>query len=62
MVKDFGGVALPEGDPPHRYVFVVHVLDVESLGVSDEISPAMAGFNLRFHTIARALLIPVYGY
>ena len=49
MVKDFGGVALPEGDPPHRYVFVVHVLDVESLGVSDEISPAMAGFNLRFH-------------
>jgi hypothetical protein len=23
---------------------------------------SMAGFNLRFHTIARALLIPVYGY
>jgi phosphatidylethanolamine-binding protein (PEBP) family uncharacterized protein len=43
-------------------VFAVHALDVESLGVSDEISPAMAGFNLRFHTIARALLIPVYGY
>ena len=49
MVKDFGGAALPEGDPPHRYVFAVHALDVESLGVSDEISPAMVGFNLRFH-------------
>jgi hypothetical protein len=35
---------------------------VESLDVDDEVSPAVAGFNLRFHTIARALLIPVYGF
>ena len=56
------GAAPPGGDPPYRYVFAVHALGVESLGVSDEISPAMAGFNLRFHTIARALLIPVYSY
>ena len=60
--KDFGGGAPPKGDPPHRYVFAVHALDVESLGVNDEISPAVAGFNLRFHTIGRAVLIPVYGY
>jgi Raf kinase inhibitor-like YbhB/YbcL family protein len=38
------------------------VLGMESLGLGDEISPAMAGFTLRFHAIARALLIPVYGY
>ena len=43
-------------------MFAVHALDVEALGVNDEISPAVAGFNLRFHTIARAVLIPVYGY
>ena len=62
------GSGLPAGafhvrsDPPHRYVFAVHALDVESLDVNDEISPAVAGFNLGFHTIARALLIPVYSH
>lgn len=60
--KDFGGAAPPAGDPPHRYVFAVHALDVPALDVDDSISPAVAGFNLRFHTIARALIIPVYGH
>ena len=59
--KDFGGAAPPAGDLPHRYVFAVHALDVESLDVNDEISPAVAGFNLRFHTIARAVMIPLIG-
>jgi Raf kinase inhibitor-like YbhB/YbcL family protein len=59
--KDFGGAAPPAGAPPHRYVFAVHALDVEVLeGVDDTITPAVAGFNLTFHTIARAVLIPVY--
>jgi Raf kinase inhibitor-like YbhB/YbcL family protein len=60
--KDFGGTAPPQGDPPHRYVFAVHALDVEKLGVDSDVSAAVAGFNLRFHTIARGLLIPVYGH
>ena len=60
--KDWGGAAPPAGDPPHRYVFAVHALDVESLDIDDSVTPAVAGFNLRFHTIARALLIPVYGH
>ncbi|TVZ04490.1 YbhB/YbcL family Raf kinase inhibitor-like protein [Trebonia kvetii] len=60
--KDFGGAAPPQGDEPHRYIFAVHALDVENLGIDGSVSPAVTGFNLRFHTIARGLLIPVYGH
>ena len=60
--NDFGGAAPPQGDPPHRYVFAVHALDTEKLDITPDVSPAVAGFNLRFHTIARGLLIPVYGH
>jgi Raf kinase inhibitor-like YbhB/YbcL family protein len=60
--KDFGGAAPPEGDPAHRYVFTVYALDTDHLGVDSDVSPAVAGFNLRFHTIARAYIIPVFGH
>jgi len=60
--KDFGGAAPPAGDPPHRYVFAVHALDIETLGIDSDVTPAVAGFNLRFHTIARGIVIPVFGH
>ena len=59
--KEFGGAAPPPGDP-HRYVFTVHALDVESLGIGSDVSPAVAGFNITAHTLARASIVPQYGH
>ncbi|MBV9380392.1 MAG: YbhB/YbcL family Raf kinase inhibitor-like protein [Streptosporangiaceae bacterium] len=60
--NDFGGAAPPAGDPPHRYVFAVHAVDQEKLGVEPDATPAVGGFNLRFHTIGRGLLVALYGH
>jgi Raf kinase inhibitor-like YbhB/YbcL family protein len=56
----YGGAAPPPGDRPHRYVFAVHALDVDRLEVGAEATPAYVGFNLAFHTLARATIRPTY--
>jgi Raf kinase inhibitor-like YbhB/YbcL family protein len=52
----YGGAAPPPGDRQHRYVFAVHAVDVPVLDVTPEATPAVVGFNLAFHTLARATL------
>src|SRR5687767_6547225 len=56
----YGGAAPPAGDRPHRYVFAVHALDVDRLDVTPDATPAYVGFNLAFHTLARAVIRPTF--
>ncbi len=44
----------------HRYHFVVHAVDVATLGVPRTATPAFLGFNLYSHTLARAHIVPTF--
>jgi Raf kinase inhibitor-like YbhB/YbcL family protein len=54
------GAAPPPGHGKHRYFFVVHAVDVESLGIGRDATPAFLGFNLFSHTLGRAMIVPWY--
>ncbi|MDK3254920.1 YbhB/YbcL family Raf kinase inhibitor-like protein [Blastococcus capsensis] len=54
------GAAPPAGHGPHRYFVVVHAVDIDRLDVDADATPAVLGFNLFFHTLARATLIATY--
>jgi Raf kinase inhibitor-like YbhB/YbcL family protein len=54
------GAAPPLGHGPHRYFIVVHAVDTDALDVSADTTPAVLGFNLFGHTLARASLVATY--
>lgn len=57
----FGGACPPIGDKAHRYIFTVHALDVETLGLDKNANPALVGFMLNSHTISKASMISYFG-
>ncbi|SJN15689.1 Phospholipid-binding protein [Micrococcus lylae] len=59
-VKGFVGAAPPAGHGEHRYVFTVHAVDVESLDIPEDATPAFLGFNLFTHGIARGSIHATY--
>lgn len=54
------GAAPPKGDRDHRYIFAVHALDTDKLDIKPDATPALLGFNITFHVIARATLTALY--
>lgn len=59
-IAQYLGAAPPEGHGPSNYYFVVHAVDVPKLGIGKEATPAFLGFNLFFHTLARAMIMAIY--
>jgi Raf kinase inhibitor-like YbhB/YbcL family protein len=56
----FGGAAPPTGHGPHRYIFTVFAVDADKLDVTPDNSGAVFGFNLHFHTLAKASITATY--
>lgn len=56
----FGGAAPPPRHGPHRYIFTVFAVDTDRLDVTRDNSGAVFGFNLHFHTLAKASITASY--
>ena len=58
--RAYGGAAPPQGDRPHRYLFAVHALDTDDLGLDGSVSPAVATFTIGGHLLARGVLTATF--
>jgi Raf kinase inhibitor-like YbhB/YbcL family protein len=59
-MRRFVGAAPPPGHGAHRYIVVVHAVQVEKLELTEDASPAYLGFNLFSNAIARAVITSTY--
>ena len=58
--KDFGGAVPPPGHGPHRYVFTVHALGIEKLGLNADTSAAAISGTLGFFALGRATICALH--
>lgn len=54
---EFIGAGPPKGTGVHHYWFVVHALDVASIPVDPQATPAVLGFMMRDNVLARGILV-----
>ncbi len=57
----YGGPCPPPGHGPHQYILTVYALDTDKLGLSEQTSAPMVGFNLNQHMLAKASVVFYYG-
>lgn len=59
----YGGPCPPTGDKPHHYQITVFAVDVDKLPDAQDhnASAALVGFDLHFHTLAKATITGLYG-
>lgn len=56
-IPRFLGAAPPAGHGKHRYFITVHAIDIPTLNLPPTSTPAILGFNLFMHTLARASIM-----
>ncbi len=57
-LAQYVGAAPPAGHGKHHYYIVVTAVDVESLGLNKDATPAFLSFNLLAHMLGRAIMVP----
>jgi Raf kinase inhibitor-like YbhB/YbcL family protein len=57
----FGGACPPQGDKPHRYIFTVHALKVDSLPLDAKAPGAMVGYYLTMNRLGQASFTRTFG-
>jgi Raf kinase inhibitor-like YbhB/YbcL family protein len=57
----YGGPCPPKGDRPHHYHFTIYALDIPKIDADQNASAAFIGFNIHFHTLAKASFVGRYG-
>ena len=58
--KGFGGPCPPVGHGQHQYIFTVHALKTDKLGLDANANPALVGYYLWQNTIQKASIVMYY--
>ena len=58
--SEFDGACPPKGSSAHGYVTTVYALDVEKLNLDKDANPALVGFMINSHVIAKSSIVTYY--